>query len=63
MKHYRNYESEFSTFLRDLKQDQPEIDKGQRDGRKLLWDKPPISPDELQLAMHSEVKMQPYIYD
>ncbi|HJV84372.1 MAG TPA: DUF3460 family protein [Noviherbaspirillum sp.] len=63
MKHFQNYESEFTEFLRDLKQEHPDIDKHQRDGRKLLWDKPPVPPDELKLAINSEVKLKPYVYE
>ncbi len=63
MRHYRDYESEFTTFLRHMKQEHPEIDRDQRDGRKLLWDKPPLQPDELKLAINSEVKLKPYVYE
>jgi hypothetical protein len=62
-RYYRNYESEISAFLRELKQEHPEIEQHQREGRRLLWEKPPLSPDELKREMNPEVKLKPYIYE
>lgn len=59
---YRNYESEFETFLRELKQQRPEIEERQREGRLLLWDKGFIPPHEVRRAMTHEVKPKPYEY-
>lgn len=62
-KYYRQYESEISGFLRELKQQHPEIEQGQREGRRLLWDKAPLSADEVRRATASDVKLKPYVYD
>lgn len=59
---YRNYESEFEAFLRELKQQRPELEERQREGRLLLWDKGPIPPREVRRAAIPEVKMKPYEY-
>ncbi|HEY0846685.1 MAG TPA: DUF3460 family protein [Noviherbaspirillum sp.] len=65
MKHgmrYRNYESEFEAFLRELKQQRPEIEQRQREGRLLLWDKGFIPPEDVRRTMVHEVKPKPYAY-
>lgn len=59
---FRNYESEFTGFLKELKQQHPEIEEGQREGRLLLWEKGPILPQEVRRAATSDVKMKPYEY-
>lgn len=59
---YRNYESEFTCFLKELKQQHPEIEEGQREGRLLLWEKGPILPQAVRRATMPEVKMKPYEY-
>lgn len=60
---YRNYESEFETFLRELKEKQPGIEERQREGRLLLWDKGFLAPQEVRRAMTHDVKLKPYVYD
>lgn len=39
------YVSEFDQFLNTLKREHPEISEQQRQGRALLWDKSPSTPD------------------
>lgn len=34
-----HYRSEVTQFIEDLKQTRPELDRKQREGRSLLWDK------------------------
>jgi len=34
-----NYESELSVFLRGLKQEHPDLEQKQREGRALWWDR------------------------
>lgn len=61
--HYQNYESEFATFLREWKEQRPEVEERQREGRLLFWDKRPLTPEEVKRASASEVKFKPYVYD
>jgi len=56
------YESDFTRFLKDLKQKDPELEQKQRAGRALLWDRPPIDLDARRRAEESRVKQQPYVY-
>ena len=55
------YESELTRFLRDLKQEQPGIEAGQRAGRALLWDKQ-LDADLYRLFKASSVPQPPYVY-
>ena len=57
------YESEFTLFLKQLKQVDPDLNHRQRDGRALLWDKNPINPDEQQRIASSQFKRQPYAFE
>jgi len=62
-RHYQNYESEFSRFIQELKQQHPEIEEKQREGFAMWWDKPPLELDELERDKMSEVKPRAYPYD
>ncbi len=57
----RNYRSEVTDFIADIKRARPELDGEQRAGRALLWDK---NVDRSQLADNqtADVKQQPYVY-
>jgi hypothetical protein len=56
------YESEVTKFINDLKQKNPKLEEGQREGRALLWDKAPIDLDERARADESRVQQQAYVY-
>ena len=56
-----NYESDITRFLRELKQQKPEIERGQREGRAIWWDKQ-LDADQLQRWKESEVKRSGYAY-
>jgi len=56
------YESEFTRFLKDLKQKNPNIEEGQRTGRALLWDKAPLDLEAMERTNDSRVKQQGYVY-
>jgi len=62
-RHYKHYESEFSEFLNGLKQQHPEIEKDQREGFAIWWDKPPLELDAMKRDKMSEVKPKAYLYD
>jgi hypothetical protein len=61
-KQQTSYESDFTKFLKDLKQKDPELEQKQRDGRSILWDKAPIDLDARRRAAESRVTQQPYVY-
>lgn len=56
------YESEFTKFLKELKQKDPTLEQKQREGRALLWDKAPLDLDARQRAEASRIKQQAYVY-
>jgi hypothetical protein len=58
-----DYESEFTLFLNEWKQRDPDLAKRQLAGRAQLWDKPPVDPDESRRAVAAAVKRSPYVYD
>jgi hypothetical protein len=55
------YESEFTGFMRELKQQRPELEAEQRKSRAIWWD----HLQDLETARRereSRVKQQPYVY-
>ncbi len=61
-KQFSQYESEFTLFIKDLKQKNPQLEEQQRAGRSLLWDKAPIDLEALERSEQSSVKQQAYVY-
>jgi hypothetical protein len=61
-KQHYNYQSEATQFINELKQKNPNIEVGQREGRALLWDKAPIDLEQLERTRQSRVPQQPYVY-
>jgi hypothetical protein len=59
---FSQYESDFTKFLKELKQKDPELEQKQRAGRAIFWDKAPIDLDARKRADESRVKQQPYVY-
>lgn len=59
---HSNYESEFTVFLKQLKQQKPDLEEKQRLGRALLWDKQPASLDEQARRIDATVAQQAYVY-
>lgn len=58
----RAYESDFTLFLKDMKQKNPEIERKQLEARAIWWDRPPIDLDARQRVKESAVKQQAYVY-
>jgi hypothetical protein len=56
------YESEFTHFLRELKQKDPELERKQREARAIWWDKT-LDADELRRVRESRVPQAGYVYD
>lgn len=61
-KQFQLYESEATLFINGLKQANPKLEQGQREGRALLWDKAPIDLDNQQRADESRIDQQAYVY-
>lgn len=59
---HSNYESEFTVFLKQLKQEKPDLEEKQRQGRALLWDKSATSLDDQARRNDATVKQQAYVY-
>lgn len=59
---FSQYESDFTKFLKELKQANPDIERKQREGRSIWWDRGPIDLDERKRSLESRVKQQPYVY-
>ncbi|MEO8187548.1 MAG: DUF3460 family protein [Burkholderiaceae bacterium] len=55
------YESDITRFLRELKQENPEIERGQREGRAIFWDKN-IDADLYKRYEASDVPQPGYVY-
>lgn len=56
-----DYESDLTRFIRDLKSKRPEIERQQREGRAIWWDKD-LDPEQLRRWQESKVPQQPYVY-
>ena len=55
------YESDLTRFIRELKAKQPDLERRQREGRALLWDRP-LDLEQLSRWRESKVPQQPYVY-
>ena len=55
------YVSEHTKFIADLKQQNPLMEEGQREGRSIFWDKR-IDLDELKRFHEAEVQQPAYAY-
>ena len=56
-----HYVSDATQFIESLKQQRPELEAEQRQGRALLWDKA-IDRAFLAEAQAARVKQKPYVY-
>ena len=57
------YRSKISSFLDELKEEIPDLEKKQRNGRGELWDKP-IENDKKtnQLKKYKKIRQKSYVY-
>jgi hypothetical protein len=55
------YQSDVTQFLNDLKAKQPELERRQREGRAIFWDKQ-LDWDELKRWQDARVRQQGYVY-
>jgi len=57
----KSYESDITRFIRELKAKSPDIERQQREGRAIWWDKE-LDPDEQRRFRESRVEQQAYVY-
>ncbi|MEP6607720.1 MAG: DUF3460 family protein [Burkholderiaceae bacterium] len=57
----KSYQSDITRFLADLKRNNPEIERGQREGRAMFWDKR-IDADLYRRYEASDVPQPAYVY-
>lgn len=56
-----DYESDLTKFIRELKSKQPDLERRQREGRAIWWDKD-LDPEQLERWQQSKVPQMPYVY-
>jgi len=56
-----HYTSEATQFIESLKVKNPQLEKAQRDGRALLWDKH-VNTEVQQDVQAGRVAQKPYVY-
>ncbi len=56
------YVSDFTRFLADMKQKNPQLEADQQAGRARLWDKDKIDLDDMRRTQESRVKQKAYVY-
>lgn len=56
-----HYTSEATQFIEQLKAQKPQLEKEQRAGRALLWDKP-VDREAQQAFKAAQVAQKPYVY-
>jgi hypothetical protein len=56
-----HYTSEVTQFIEQLKAQKPQLEKEQRAGRALLWDKP-VDRDAQEAFKAARVAQKPYVY-
>ncbi|MDQ6618557.1 MAG: DUF3460 family protein [Pseudomonadota bacterium] len=58
----RHYQSDITKFIRELKADEPELDRDQQNGRAIWWDKVPQDLAERLRMDQGRVQQQAYVY-
>jgi hypothetical protein len=56
-----DYESDLTRFIRELKSRQPDLERRQREGRAIWWDKD-LDPEQLKRWQESKIAQKPYVY-
>lgn len=58
----RHYESDHTRFIRELKQQKPDLEVEQRNARAIWWDKRPRDLAERERMDEGRVPQAPYVY-
>ena len=56
-----DYESDLTRFIRELKGKQPDLERKQREGRAIWWDKE-RDAEQIERWQESKVPQKPYVY-
>jgi hypothetical protein len=56
-----DYESDLTRFIGELKSKQPDLERRQREGRAIWWDKD-LDPEQLKRWQESKIAQKPYVY-
>ena len=57
----KSYESEITRFLKQYKEQHPDVEQRQREGRARLWDKN-LDPEWQEQFKSGRVVQKPYVY-
>lgn len=57
----KNYESDVTQFIKQLKDKDPSVESRQREGRNRLWDKA-LDAEQQEGYRAGKVAQQPYVY-
>ncbi|HYF60406.1 MAG TPA: DUF3460 family protein [Burkholderiaceae bacterium] len=57
-----SYESDFTKFLNQLKQERPHLETEQQKGRAIWWDKDGLDLEQTRQWRDSKVRQKPYPY-
>jgi hypothetical protein len=58
----KQYKSEITEFITNLKSNNPELEKKQKSGRSILWDSTVSPKQKSNNVTHNEIKQSPYVY-
>lgn len=58
----KQYKSEITEFITSMKSDNPELEKKQKLGRSILWDRNKSLVQKNDNGSHNEIKQSPYVY-
>ena len=58
----RHYESEHTRFIREMKEEKPDLEKRQRESRAIWWDKRPSDLARRKSMDEDRIPQAPYVY-
>ncbi len=58
----KQYRSEITDFITNLKTSNPDLEKNQKFGRSILWDSTEALKQKSENISHNEIKQSPYVY-
>ena len=58
----KQYKSEITEFITSMKSDNPELEKKQKLGRSILWDRNKSLVQKNDNVTHNEIKQSSYVY-
>lgn len=61
-KKQKQYESDITKFIQEMREHNPSLEEQQLAGRARLWDKAPIDLDTVKRNNDSTIEQKPYVY-